>query len=234
MQHHDPAATRHAQHDLNLIAGFAAADLTSAERTRAQALLDHCAECSALHLDLLSIVSATRTLPATPAPRDFRITTEQAARLRRTSWLGRVLAPLAGARSATRPLAATFTTLGLVGVFVASALPGILGGTASMAAPEAAGGVTAPGAIASAAPGFQFGPMASTSSEDQTITKDNAGTSAEPLVGVTGGGRDLGADGSSEWINTSATANPLLLGSLALLAVGLVLFGIRFAGRRLR
>lgn len=240
MQHQDPAPNghaqhdQHAQHDLDLVAGFVAAtDLTATERKRAQSLVAECAECNALHLDLIGIANATRALPARPAPRDFRITVEQAARLRRTSWLGRVLGPLAGARSATRPLAATFTTLGLVGVFVASALPGMLGGAASMAAPESAGGVTAPGAMASAAPGFQFGPMATTGSEDQTITKDNAGATAEPLVGVTGGGRDLGTD-SAERLDTISPANPLLLGSFALLAVGLLLFGLRFAGRRLR
>ena len=70
--------------------------------------------------------------------------------------------------------------------------------------------------------------------DDQEVTKDNVDASAEPLVGVTtGGGRDLGADGGR--LDAEPTpANPLLVGSVAFLAVGLVLFGLRFAGRRLR
>lgn len=237
MHHPDLAASRHhAQHDLTLIAGLAADDLPSAERVRAQALADSCTECTSLRADLLAITQATRALPPARAPRDFRISAEQAARLRRTGWLGALLAPFAGARSAARPLATALTTLGLVGVFVAAALPGMLGGAASMAAPEAAPGVAgAPGPMASAAPGAQFGPMATTGPDDGYGTKDNAGATAEPVVGVTSGGgndRDEAVDGRID--ATPAPANLPLIGSVALLSAGLVLFGLRFAGRRLR
>ena len=222
--------TQHAQHDQALIAGLAADDLTASERTRAEALLASCTECSALRADLISIAAATKRLPSVAAPRDFTITAEQAARLRRTGWLGALLAPFAGARSAARPIAATFTTLGLVGVFVAAAMPAMLGGAASMAAPEGAG---APGLVASAAPGYQYGPAATATSDDRDTTKDSAQASAEPLVGVAAGGDGFGLNGGRVDAETTP-ANPLLVGSLALLAVGLVLFGLRFAGRRLR
>ena len=231
--HLDP---QHAQHDPALIAGLAADDLTASERTRAEVLLASCTECSALRADLVSIASATRSLPPVSAPRDFTITAEQAARLRRTGWLGTLLAPFAGARSAARPLAATFTTLGLVGVFVAAAMPAMLGGAASMAAPEGAGAQAgAPAPAASAAPGFQFGPAATAATDDRDTTKDNAQASAEPLVGVTSGGEGIVTeDGGRVDTMTAPSPNPLLVGSLVFLAVGLVLFGLRFAGRRLR
>jgi hypothetical protein len=249
---------QHQDHDLSLIAGLAADDVTTAERTRAQLLLASCPECTALHDDLLAIARATRTLPAPSAPRDFRITADQAARLRRTSWVAKLLRPFAGPASIARPLAATFSTLGLVGVFVASAVPGMLGGAASMAAPESAGGngVTGPVA-ASGAPGLQFGPAATAGSGDGGYgAKDNVEASAAPLVGQgagsgsTGGtagndgdgttrdlatyGADLGSTPTATPTSQPSPPNLLLLGSLAFLAVGLALFGLRFAGRRLR
>lgn len=260
MQPQDPAATpHHAQHDATLIAGFAAGDLTAVERTRAQSLVDACTECSSLRDDLVAIASATHALPAARAPRDFRISAEQAARLRRTGWLGTLLAPFAGSRSAAKPLATAFTTLGLVGVFVAAAIPGMTGGAAYIGAPEAAPGVGAnPGAVASAAPaapGAQFGPQATTGSDAGYGTKDDVQASGVPLSGETAGGqstggqstggpatggessgdgRDLGGNGGGRIDAPASPMNALLLGSLAFLAVGLVLFGLRFAGRRLR
>ena len=237
----------HPDHDHSLIAGLAADDLTPTEHTRAQALLDSCTECSALRDDLLAIAQATRALPPQRAPRDFRITTEQAARLHRTGWMARLLAPFGRAGSVARPLAATFTTLGLVGVFVAAALPSMLGGAASMAAPQpegagtGAGAVSAPDAVASTAPGAMFGPAGPSlaAGADGDDTKSNVQPSSEPLLGVTSGGssggdgRDLGSEADRVDAPLSRS-NPLLLGSAALLGVGLGLFALRFAGRRLR
>jgi hypothetical protein len=243
------------------------------ERTRGQALLDSCVDCRALHDDLVAIAAATRSLPAARAPRDFRITAEQAARLRRTSWLTRLLGPFASAGSVARPLAAAFTTLGLVGVFVASALPGMLGGAASMAAPESQTGAGAPAAAAgSQAPGTVAGPtLASTVPGDAGYgAKDNtasqapaAGRSSAPVPAASAGpgagpseavaltateGPQAAAAGATDDGRNSAWAggsfandvpaptppNPLLIGSIALLAVGLLLFALRYAGRRLR
>ena len=251
----------HQDHDLLLIAGLAADDLTTSERTRAQALFSACSECRVIHDDLLAMtgaIRALRALPAPAAPRDFRISAEQAVRLRRTSWVARFLGPFAGPRSVARPLAATFTTLGLIGVFVAGSAAGMLGGAASMAAPEsvpqatgASGvGVTAPGAVASAAPGAMFGPQLASSVPGDTNygTKDNAGATAAPLTGEAGGGtttgstgttggagsdRDAGADGRGRLNAFQSPTNVLFIGSLALLGAGLILFGLRFAGRRL-
>jgi len=251
MHHPDPAASRqHPQHDLTLIAGLAADDLTPIERSRAQALLDGCRDCAALRDDLLVIAAATRDLPAALAPRDFRLTAEQAARLRRSSWLARLLRPLAGAGSVARPLAATFTTLGLVGVFVAAALPGMLGSAASMTAPESLTGAGVTSAAASAAPASTAGtpqvPGAVAGHADDSPgagdagfgAKDNAQPTDETAYALAGSdGRtfvagDAGVDARD--LSTPTRPNPLLVGSLAFLAVGLVLFALRFAGRRLR
>lgn len=272
MQLHDP---QHAQHDPDVIAGLAAGGATAIERTRGQALLDSCVDCRALHDDLVAIAAATRSLPAARAPRDFRITAEQAARLRRTSWLTRLLGPFASAGSAARPLAAAFTTLGLVGIFVASALPGMLGGAASMAAPESqtgAGAGAPAGAAGSQAPGTVAGPtLVSTVPGDAGYgAKDNtasqapaAGRSSAPVpavptapgagpsevaaltateapqaaaAGATDSGRNATSAGGDFAYDVPAPTppNPLLIGSIALLAVGLLLFALRSAGRRLR
>lgn len=236
MQSHDPAGNpqhpQHDQHDTALIAGLVADDLTSADRSRAQVLADACAECRALRRDLVAIVDATRTLPASRAPRDFRITTEQAARLRRTGWLGTLLAPFATARSAARPLATAFTTLGLAGLFVAAVLPGLAGGMAASVAPEGAG-APAFGAGTTEAPVPQLGPAASPGREDGVGTKDNVAASDAPGYVQGAGGDNLDTDANGRIGLGTSPQNLLLIGSLAFLAVGLVLFGVRFAARRL-
>ena len=258
--HHDPAAPRHqaqerldpehALHDLDLIAGLAADDLSPSEQRRARAQVHACAGCGALRDDLVAIATATRTLPRQPAPRDYRITTEQAARLRRTGWIARLLGPFGSAGSIARPLAATFTTLGLVGVLVATALPGLLGASASptSASPESVrGGASATFAVApDEAHGAAF---ATASPVDQGFgAKDNAQASDAPAyiqagsggTGGSGGGAMGGTDGSTSStpdvgrVADTQPMNLLLWGSITVFGIGLMLFGLRFAGRRLR
>ena len=50
----------------------------------------------------------------------------------------------------------------------------------------------------------------------------------------TGGEGNAANDGNDRLAFASAPLNPLVLGSLGLLALGLALFGLRFAARRLR
>ena len=215
----------HADHDLLLIARHAAGDLADSDRVRARALLDTCESCAEVDRDLEAIARATRALPnRATAPRDFRLTPEHAAHLRRGSWLRTILAPIAPARSATRPMAAAFTSLGLVGLLVVAILPGLGGGaamlgptreqavTAASAAPAAQGGAPAP--IASAGgPGNEFG------------AKDQNTSSGGPGGGIAGDATDTLAP---------APISLAFLGSLALLTVGVVLYLLRFAARRLR
>lgn len=242
MQH-----TNHPDHDLLLIAADAANDLAGPERLRAQAILETCEPCAIIHADLIAIAAATRLLPAPAhAPRDFRLSPDQAASLRRGSWLRTFLAPLSGARSATRPMAAAFTTLGVAGLLVASLLPGMLGAGASSApqretsqagaAVDAAATAAPAAAPGAAAPGVG-GPGATTALGPDAAYggKDSENASAAPEIAIAGGATatPVAAVESSTNAMTSSPLSPLFIGSLALLAVGLVLFGLRYAGRRL-
>lgn len=233
----------HPDHDLTLIAGHAAGDLPDSERTRAEALLETCGECADLQRDLIAIAAATRSLPTlATAPRDFRLAPEQAARLRRTSLLRTILAPFGTARSATRPMAAAFTSLGLAGLLVATVLPGLMGSTASLGAAREQAAI---GAAATAAPAAapvsgpsQPAPNATSGTEGGDFgVKDNTTATSAPDIAVAGGTATDSpriADDATAELNVSSAPNPLLISSLALLAVGLLLFGLRFAGRRLR
>ncbi|HSL32000.1 MAG TPA: hypothetical protein VK871_00045 [Candidatus Limnocylindrales bacterium] len=154
----------HDRHDPLLVASFAAGDLVGTERDLAASFVDACADCRAIHDDLLSIARATAALPAAARPRDFRISPEQAARLRPKGWRGLVAAFASPRLALTRQLGVGLTTLGLAGLLV-SALPSFpLGMASSAGAPPAAervstdtntgpsDGVTAVGAGPSAAP----------------------------------------------------------------------------------
>ena len=247
MQHADPTLNpNHPEHDLLLIAGHAATDLVESDRARAQALLDTCESCADLHRDLIAIAAATRSLPnLATAPRDFRLTREQAADLRHPGWLRTILAPFAGAKSLARPVAAAFTTLGIAGLLVGTMLPGLAGSAASLAAPERGQITTGAGATAApAAPvtgGGQPAPAATAAAPDDAFdAKDGTrATSAPEIANIDApngapNGPTRGPVDSSEQRVSTAPPNPLLIGSLALLAAGLLLFGLRFAGRRLR
>lgn len=243
----------HTDHDLLLISAHAAGDLAGSERARARALVDTCPSCAELHRDLVTIAAATHDLPRrAAAPRDLRLSVEQAARLRRGSWLRTILAPLSGARSAARPVAAAFTTLGVAGVLVATLLPGMLGSAASPGAERdqsitgmgpTAAPAAAPGATAGAGPGIvpvaggsTAAPAPASTSDANYGPKDGSATEA-PEVAVHGGG-STAAPGTEFDVTGRLSAfnppSPLLTGSLALLVVGLLLFGLRYAGRRLR
>ena len=114
----------HAQHDPTLIAAHAADDLSGVELERARAQTSACMACAALEADLRALAVATRRadLPIPPLRRDFRLTPDDAARLRPTGWR-RILAAFATPRlSFTQPLAAGLTTLGVAGLLLA-ALP---------------------------------------------------------------------------------------------------------------
>ena len=115
--------TSHAAHDTLLIAALAADDLTGAARSDAEARLAACPDCAALHADLVAIAAATSTLPAPVRPRSFTLAPEQAARLAPSPWR-RLLGGLRNPTGLARPLAATFTTLGIAGLLL-TALPAI-------------------------------------------------------------------------------------------------------------
>lgn len=145
LAHTPPAAA--ADHSA-LMAALDGGDLAGDELARARAVAAACPGCAALLADLAVIRAA---LPAVPAPsrrRDFRLSPEDAARLRPSGWR-RISGWLASPRSTVRPLATGLATLGIVGLLVGAGLPGLgVGSTASApaedraAAPLAAGAAT--------------------------------------------------------------------------------------------
>jgi hypothetical protein len=250
---HHSAHVDHARHDPTLIAGHAAGDLSNVDTAAAAALLSSCSNCAELHRDLVAISTATRALPhAARAPRDFRLTAEQADRLRRGSWLRTLLRRFASARSATRPAAAAFTSVGVAGVLVAVLLPAVVGGLGGPASAPAERdtGVGAPAATSAPAmapgtpefdgaggpvPGAAGGPTDGTDFQNAQATEltvlANGGTATDDGTAEING--DLQSKAEEDLVAT-AGSNPILVGSLALLAIGLALYGLRLAGRRVR
>lgn len=122
---HTPIAEAedHAAHMVALDAG----DLAGAELLAAESLAASCAGCAALVHDLAAIRGAMTALPVPLRRRDYRLTAEDAARLRPSGWR-RLLEWLAAPGSTVRPLATGLATLGVVGLLLTSGLPGLLSG----------------------------------------------------------------------------------------------------------
>jgi anti-sigma factor RsiW len=151
--------TAHEAHDAELIAALADDSLTATERTKATELVATCPECAELLTDLRSIMAATSALPVPARTRDFRLTEEDARRLRPGGWR-QLIAFLAGPRLAfTQPLAAGLTTLGLAGLLLFS-LQGFASLGSSALAPLSKTGNPVPQAAASSQPTSQPGPAA--------------------------------------------------------------------------
>jgi len=130
----DVRPTSHARHDPLVVAALAAGDLAGTDRDHATALIESCAECAALHDDLIAIARATASVPPPIAtrPRDFRLSPEQAARLRPAGWR-RVIGAFASPRLAfSKPLGIGLTTIGLAGLLIGNIPLGF--GSASSAA----------------------------------------------------------------------------------------------------
>ncbi len=253
----------HAHHDLDLVAGHAAGDLSDTELARAEALLGACTSCADLRNDLVAIAAAVHSLP-TPATttRDYRLTPPQATSLRRGRWLKSLLRPFAAPRSTVRPVAMAFTSLGLVGLLVTGILPSLVGsGGALSPAPPAGAERALAGATAAAAP-FASGaaglpvPVVPSATENDSMfgslgrpspvadaggSKSSGSTTPPVAIGAgqpQGSGRDETMDlqrlAAAERARIAEESNPIVAGSLVLLALGLALFALRFVARRVR
>jgi hypothetical protein len=122
----------HAGHDELLVARLYGGDVDEAERTRALELLADCEECAVLFADLGAIAGAVAAMTVPPRPRDFSLTEEDAARLRRGR---RVWARVFGL-GLRRSLGGSLAALGLAGVMFAGAASFLgVGGAALNAAP---------------------------------------------------------------------------------------------------
>jgi hypothetical protein len=122
-------ATDAADHAARIVA-LDAGDLAGADRTAAESLVGSCGGCAALADDLLAIRGAMTALPVPPRRRDYRLTAEDAARLRPSGWR-RLIEWLAAPGSTVRPLATGLATLGLTGLLLTSGVPGMLSGFGS-------------------------------------------------------------------------------------------------------
>ena len=171
-------STPHDRHDPILVVSLAAGDLAGTERDRATDLIRACADCARLHDDLIAIARATAALPAAVSPRDFRITPEQAERLRPTGWRRFVAA--FGAPRFSRQLGIGMATLGLAGLLLSALPPLQLGGMSAGAVPAAGGPAT----------------------EDQRLSAVGKGSAAAP----TGPIRAPGVEGAAPSASTSYDA----------------------------
>jgi hypothetical protein len=169
--------SQHPDHDLELIAAYAAGDATGPELDRATALVATCEDCAALHHDLRSIAAAMPAMPAPVRSRDFRLTPEQAAELRPRGIRG-LLATLSGPKfSFATPVGTGLAALGIVGVLVASGGLPVGGGTAAPQ-PETAA-LEASAAAASAAPEAQGAYAAGAQPAESAAASAGSDTSGE-------------------------------------------------------
>jgi hypothetical protein len=238
----------HRRHDRLLITRHAAGDSYPAEQAEAEALVAGCSDCRQLADDIRLLSRTTQDLPAPRRSRDFRISVEQAERLRGT-WFERLMRGLAspGWGTALRPMAGAAMAIGLT-LAVVGALP--LTGTTASQAP--AGG--APMHLESATHQPGAAPMASLdlSEElapagpeappaDRGTTSDQAGGNdnsdpdglnevyiASPAPADDGSGERLGAADAAPGSNGQL----LLYAGLLVAALGTVLLLITWIARR--
>lgn len=220
------AAARHALHDEELVAALAAGDVDDpADAERARSFVDRCATCRELHDDLRLIRSAVQVsgtaaqrAATSAAPRDFRLTAEDAARLRPGSAVARAGALLGwrgrlrlGVATFGRPLGAGLATLGVAGLLIGS-----LTLSGSPFALMVGGGASA----STAAPGV-----------DQTVAtpeQTERSRSSEPGSTTKDGGAYGGPTTSAGGPGLPAAAL-LIGGSVAVLVAGI---GLVIASRR--
>ena len=212
------AIARHALHDEELVAAFAAGDIDdAADEARARTFIERCATCRDLHRDLIGIRAAIRAsgtaeqrAATMTAPRDFRLSVGDAARLRPGTPIERIATKLGfrarlglGIATFGRPVGAAMATFGLVGLLVGSVTlnGGLLFVAGSAGAPASAPGIDQTGPAPEATADLSaFGPLA---------------TSLDGKGGVETANRDLLAGQSLSVV--------LLGGSAALLVLGLAL-----------
>lgn len=197
------AAARHALHDEELVAAYAAGGLESDDEVAlTRALVDRCTVCRDLHRDIAGIGTALATEArfTAEAPRDFRLTVADAQRLGGRVRPRGLVAWLRGSVIAfARPLGATLATFGVVGLLVGSTT---FGGAASapLAAPSSDAATNASAEITrggtepdgpKASGDMAFGPAASSltgrTDPDPPIDRDLASGGPSPLAWLLGG-----------------------------------------------
>lgn len=231
---HTPAAEAHDH--AALVVALDAGDLAGPDLARAGALLAACPGCAALRDDLATIRHAMTALPAPVRRRDYRLTDEDAARLRPSGWR-RVAGWLTAPRSSVRPLATGLATLGVVGLLLTAGLPGFGGQVAILstvgdsidggAVPEGADQGTRTNATGTEAPALApgeapvpglAGEASPAPSSDAVTAPGDVNTGGEPQE-FAAGGEDAATDRQLARPEPGPSA-PLVV-SLLLLAAGL-------------
>lgn len=201
----------HAHHDELLVARLAAGDLETAEAAAAERQLAACAACRELQADLRAIArSLAADLPRPRRRRDFRLSADEAQRLR-GSTIRRLLAPLAAPDLRfLQPLAAAAVAIGLA-LVVVDALPfAPPEAPAPAAATMAAAPEETPGAPAEEAPlGGAGGP------DESPPAAGRQTDMSRELPGVEAAGDSAATAGAPDW---GLIGLLILIGGLAVLA----------------
>ena len=186
---------------------------TTRKSTEAKDLVDNCDGCASLAADIQLISAKTADLPAATRPRDFRITPEQADKLR-GSWFDRLMRGFSSPGwSVVRPVAAASLAIGMV-LIVVGALPiSLTGGTSSEAVSGQDHSLSGSGsgmALATSMPAFA--PVAAASaapaSAAASITPQLAPL-ASTVPGAAGASGTFGAvDSASSMAASTTVPNP--------------------------
>src|SRR5687767_5319191 len=126
------AASDHRRHDRLLVARFATGDAEFGQEREAKDLMRRCSECAALATDISLISKSMAKLPAARRTRDFRLTPDQAERMRGSAFERFFRALTGSGWTVVRPVAAVALSIGMV-MSVVGVLP-ILGFAAGPAA----------------------------------------------------------------------------------------------------
>jgi anti-sigma factor RsiW len=228
--------TAHEAHDPTWIAALATRDpdLAPADLATARAAIESCKACADLHADLLAIAAAVPTAALPSRPRDFTLTAADAARLRPAGWR-RFLRGIGSARDGvTFPLAMGLTTLGVVGLLVAT-IPAFSGaGGAATALSTVGAAIPSDAAAAPPVQGLESMRMSvdpSTESEGGVFT---GGDDGDQPAATPGERLDAAASPEDAAIRDDPTGlSVLVVLAGALLIAGLGLFGLRWSARRL-
>jgi hypothetical protein len=211
MPHVNELHEQHDQHDQILVVSLASGDLAPDDRDRAtaQSLVESCTECARLHDDIVAIARATHALPPAVRTRDFRLTTEQAAKLRPAGWRRFATGISAPGSIFSRQLGLGMATLGIAGLLLSAAPTIQLGMGNSAAAPAAVPAASAAGGQAPEYPSsggveLHAGPAASAAASAP------AGSQA-PVAGAFGGRASASPDSGVDTMGAEPTRNTTTL-----------------------
>ena len=180
----DQPTTPHAGHDRLLLVAGLDPDASAAEQARRKQQLESCAECRSLVAELALISAAvSNDLPRPARPRDFRLTVQQADRLR-GSPLSRLLDRLAAPRfGSLQPLAGMAMVVGAALIVLSSTNWGFASsGAASPAYNANEDRVTVEGAFPTDALGGAPGAAASPSASGMQPGATTFSSQAPPQV----------------------------------------------------